>query len=121
MDPEAARPSWIPFAAVATGVVSWIVVSAITGENEAWDAPWPYLVVSLAAAAALGFWLPLTPWRAGIWMAVGQAGVLLVTAEENTFILLLPPVFACYAALFALAAYAGGRGRKGDAVTPDSD
>lgn len=69
--------------ALVGGALLWIVTSAATGRNEAWDAQsyWTLAYpLSIALAGALAWYAPDRPWRWALAVMVSQALVLAATA-----------------------------------------
>ena len=93
-------------AAIAGGVLLWIVVATASGQSEAWDAPhywttaYPGLIV---LAGILGYWVPHRAWRWGL-TATWTQGIMAVVggASLNLFplamimltFLSIPPIAA---------------------------
>jgi len=102
--------------AVLSGVLVWIVVSAVSGRNEAWDSSWYFLAgypVICAVSLALGYFAPERSWRWGLAPFVGQFVWLLLTQGPGNLLPLgiivfgvisLPAVIAA-----RIGAYVGNR------------
>ncbi|MDH4328102.1 MAG: hypothetical protein OEV77_06255 [Nitrospira sp.] len=100
--------TWLYAAAVGSGIGVWVLVSAISGEREAWDSPW-YLFLGMpsicAVAAVLGYIDRTGPWRWGVLPIAAQAGWMFMTQGFGNlwplgiaffFVLALPPTAAAY-------------------------
>jgi hypothetical protein len=77
------KDPWLYLIAAASGVVTWVLVSAITGRTEAWDSGLYFSVgmpVVCIVALVLGFLEPQRAWRWGavpllaqfLWMLLTQ-------------------------------------------------
>jgi hypothetical protein len=95
---------------VAIGAASWWYVGAVTGRREAWDsemyfaAALPALAVFIAALAAV---VPARPWRWAVAPFAGQAGAAFIRDPAANLLPLGLIVFAFFAALCLVPAYAG--------------
>jgi len=69
------RQIWLFTASVGLGIGAWVLVSAISGEREAWDSPW-YLFFNMpivcAAAPGLSYTDARRPWRWGVLPMMAQ-------------------------------------------------
>lgn len=113
------RESWSYVAAVLSGVLVWIVVSAVSGRREAWDSSWYFLVgypLICAVALALGYLAPVRSWRWGLAPFVGQFVWLLLTQGPGNLLPLGIIVFGVIALPAVIAArigaYFGNRQEK---------
>jgi hypothetical protein len=73
---------WLYVIAIMIGVLTWGVISMISGRKEAWDSPSYFSVgmpVVCAASAILGFIESQKAWRWGIAPLVGQFFWMLFT------------------------------------------
>jgi len=73
---------WLYVIAIMIGVLTWGVISLISGRKEAWDSPSYFSVgmpVVCAASAILGFIESQKAWRWGIAPLVGQFFWMLFT------------------------------------------
>lgn len=73
---------WLYGVAVLSGVLVWIVVSAVSGRSEAWDSHWYFSVgypFICAVSMALGYLAPARSWRWGLAPFAGQFLWLLLT------------------------------------------
>ena len=108
------KDTWFYLVAIASGVLTWIIVSAISGRAEAWDSGLYYSVGMPAVcivAMAQGFFEPKQAWRWGaiplagqfIWMLLSQGpGNLLPLGIVVFGVLSVPSIVA--ARIGALAA-----------------
>ena len=86
-------------AAIACGVVTWVLVSAASGRAEAWESGLYFSVgmpVVCAASAALGFLEPRRPWRWGVMPLVGQFLWMLLTQGPGNLLPLGVLVFGVF-------------------------
>lgn len=111
------RGAITPFAvAFVFGAVSWFVVSAFTGQREAWDATIYWAVVypgAIVVSGLLGHFHPERPWR---WAAVlFEAQALAMAVRNGEWGSLVPlgvVVFAVMAMPGGVAATLAARRRR---------
>jgi hypothetical protein len=106
---------WLWSVPPLVGFFSWTALSAQSDGTEAWDGGAPYYTVSFALAFLLGLVVP-TRWALaslpGVLLGVGQLAALLVTSEENTFLVLGLVVFAVLCVLFGMVSFIGAALRR---------
>ena len=93
------KDAWFYLIAVASGVLTWITVSAVSGRTEAWDSGLYYsagMPVVCIVSMALGFFEPRRPWRWGAVPLVGQFLWMLLTQGPGN---LLPLGIVMFGAL----------------------
>lgn len=95
-------------AAVGLGIGVWVLVSAISGEKEAWDSPWYTFLgmpIVCAAAAGLSYADPTRPWRWGLLPIMAQAVWMFATQGFGNLwplgigfflVLAIPPIATAY-------------------------
>ena len=106
------KKSWLYAAAVLSGIGAWVLVSAISGEREAWDSRW-YLLLGMpficAVSASLGYLDPTRPWRWGIVPVLAQAAWMFTTQGFGnlwplgivaSLVLAIPPILTAYIGAF---------------------
>ena len=82
MTSELKKESWLYAAAILSGILVWVVVSAVSGRREAWDSHWYFSVgypLICAVSMALGYLVPARSWRWGLAPFAGQFLWLLLT------------------------------------------
>ena len=101
--------------AVAAGAASWLYVAHASHRVEAWDSE-VYFSVALPTlgllVAALGFIVPVRPWR---WAFLPFAGQAFVAFVQNPTANLLPAgllVFGFFGAVCMVPAYVGAWTRR---------
>ena len=98
-----------PAIACALGAAIWLLSPAITGHREAWDAPGPYFPVALVVAGVIaGALKPCRPWRAGMWIYLGQVTAMLLMSRGDFGLLPLGLVVLVGFTLLSVAAAAVG-------------
>ena len=68
------KDTWFYVISVLSGVLVWIVVSAVSGKKEAWDSSWygaGYAFICVVSIT-LGYLKPVQTWRWGVLPFVGQ-------------------------------------------------
>ena len=112
------RDTWFYLAAIACGMVTWILVSAASGRVEAWDSGWYFTVgmpVVCATSGLLGFLEPSRPWRWGVAPLAGQFVWMILTQGPGNLLPLgvlvfgvfsVPPVIAAQIGAFVAAKWA---------------
>jgi hypothetical protein len=76
------KDPWFYLAAATSGVVTWVLVSAVTGRSEAWDSGLYFSVgmpVVCIVSLALGFLEPRRAWRWGVVPLLAQFFWMLLT------------------------------------------
>jgi len=95
--------------AAAAGAAAWIAASALSGRNEAFDAP-EYFAIGVPALAAacglLGYAAPGNPWTIALAAAAGQLAAMIVRSGE---IGSLFPLGLLFLLLLALPNYVAAR------------
>ena len=87
---------WLYALAVTVGVLTWAVISTISGRREAWDSTWYFsggIPVLCILSAVLGFLEPRKPWRWGIAPLAGQFFWMLFTQGPGNLLPLGVVVF----------------------------
>ena len=112
------RDTWFYLAAIACGIVTWILVSAVSGRVEACDSGLYFTVgmpVVCATSGVLGFLEPRRPWRWGVaplagqfvWMLLNQGpGNLLPLGFLVFGVFSVPPVIAAQIGAFVATKWA---------------
>ena len=116
------KDAWLYALAVGTGILTWAVISAISGRREAWDSPWYFSVgvpVVCVISAVLGWIEPAKPWRWGVAPLVGQFSWMLVTQGPGNLLPLGVVVFGVLSVPSILTAKLGAvvRSRMGTGRT----
>ena len=106
------RNHWLHVAAAACGAAIWILISLVSGRNEAWDSGL-YFQFGIPAvclvALAFAYHQPAHPWRWGVlpmagqlvWMVLSQGvGNMLPLGVIVFGILSIPPVIAAWIGAF---------------------
>ncbi len=104
------REYWLYVVAVAAGVLVWVVLSAVSGEREAWDSPLYFLVgipVLCAVAAALALVEPKRPWRWAVVPLLSQAVWMVLSQGPGNLLLLGLLFFAVLSVPLLIAAWIG--------------
>lgn len=103
--------AWVPLVISAViGAGIWLVISLLTGKQEAWDSSYYFLYglpLMAVVTGALGFVCPVRPWRWGGMIMVSQA---LIAILQNPMANLLPlglVVFAVLSLPLILTAHIG--------------
>lgn len=113
---------WLYEVAVVSGILVWVVVSAVSGRREAWDSEWYFLIgipVVCVVSVGLGFVEPRRPWRWGVAPLVAQAVWMLVTQEPGNLLPLGLVVFGVLAIPSVMKAWLGAFiGKKVAGVVP---
>lgn len=109
------RRSWLAWTiALAGGAGLWLATAALSGRTEAWDAPGYWSIaypLSIALAAALGWWFPERTWRWGLSVMLVQAVVLMISASSFGLLPLGLMMFAVLALPAVWAAHLAARWR----------
>ena len=104
------KETWFYVIAVLTGVLVWIVISAVSGRREAWDAPWYFSVgypIICAVSLVLGYFAPVRTWRWGLVPFAGQFVWLLLIQGPGNLLPLGIIVFAVISLPAVIAAKVG--------------
>ena len=99
---------WLYVACASSGILVWIVVSAVSGKSEAWDSSWYFAAgypLVCAVSMALGFIAPVRSWRWGLIPFVAQFLWMLLTEGPGN---LMPLVIVMFGVL-SLPAIAAAR------------
>ncbi len=66
------------------GAAIWLLSPVVTGHREPWDAKGPYFLIALLiAGAVMGALQRGRPWRAGMWIYLGQTAAVLVVSRGD--------------------------------------
>ena len=99
---------WLYVASASSGILVWIVVSAVSGKSEAWDSSW-YFVAGYpflcAGSMALGFIAPVRSWRWGLIPFAAQFLWMLLTEGPGN----LMPLGIVMFGVFSLPAIVAAR------------
>lgn len=104
------KESWFYLIAVASGVLTWITVSAVTGRTEAWDSGLYFSVgmpVVSIVSLVLGYFEPRQPWRWGVVPLVSQFFWMLLTQGPGNLLPLGIMVFVVLSVPSIVAARIG--------------
>jgi len=104
------KDSWFYLIAVASGVLIWITVSAVSGRAEAWDSGLYFSVgmpVVCIVSMVQGFFEPRRPWRWGVVPLIGQFLWMLLTQGIGNLLPLGIVVFAVLSVPSIVAAQIG--------------
>ena len=110
------KEPWFYIAALASGILVWIALSAATGRKEAWDSPWYFsagIPVMCAVSMVLAFFAPVRSWRWGVTPLAGQFVWMLLSQEAGNLLPLGVVAFGVLSVPSILAARVGSFfGRK---------
>jgi hypothetical protein len=97
------------------GASIWLVISWVTGKQEAWDSSYYFLYgipIMMLMAGTLGFILPIRPWRWGITIVFSQALILILQKPMGNLLPLGLVLFGMLSLPVILAAYLGAFARN---------
>ena len=103
------KDTWFYVISVLSGVLVWIVVSAVSGKKEAWDSSWygaGYAFIC-AVSITLGYLKPVQTWRWGVLPFMGQFVWMLISQEVGNLLPLGIIVFGVMSLPAAIAAKMG--------------
>ncbi len=92
------------------GVLSWLLVSTLTGKSDAWDSELYFTFVmpfTIVQAFALGYIEPRRPWRWGLFPFLGQYVTALAVQGAGAII---PAGIIVFLVLAIIPMYAGKLG-----------
>ena len=104
------RDPWFYLIAAASGILAWVLVSAMTGRVEAWDSGLYFSVgmpVVCVVALVLGFLEPRRAWRWGVVPLLAQFLWMLLTQGLGNLLPLGIIVFVVLSAPSIVAARIG--------------
>jgi hypothetical protein len=104
------KDPWFYLIAATSGVVTWVMVSAVSGRAEAWDSSLYFSVgmpVVCLVSLVLGFLEPTRAWRWGVVPLVGQFLWMLLTQGPGNLLPLGIVVFGVLSVPSIVAARIG--------------
>jgi hypothetical protein len=104
------KEPWFYLIAVASGVLTWIAVSAVSGRIEAWDSGLYFSIampVVCIVSMVLGFFEPRRAWRWGAVPLAGQFLWMLLTQGPGNLLPLGIVVFGALSVPSIVAARIG--------------